>query len=177
MRITAAALLAMASCGGTSSEAAAPPPGPRFDVAIAVPRTAHLVWVPQASVRPWRGRELASTIRTCAGDGPAPWDVVRHEATCGALRLDGDRVIVPFAMPARGTELVIDRARLLVVPLESKRGVVRERPTIAVSIDAEHYEAEMRVDVGVRAFDCAGKADDRAAAQGLLDLCASLRTP
>ncbi len=174
LRIRAAVLLAMASCGGTRSDAAAPPPDPRFDLAIAVPRTTHLVWVPHASLRPWGRRDLASTIRSCRGDGPAPWNVARDEATCGALRLDGDRVIVPFVAPRSPVELMIDRAFVIVGPAS---GAAHDRPRIAVAIDSVHYDASLRVQVGGRAFDCLGRADDRDQAQAIVDLCSELRAP
>lgn len=84
----------MASCGGTTSDSAAPRPDV-FDLAIAVPADTPSLHVPNAWI------EGTGAARGCIPGG------AMGPATCASMHVDGDRLIVSFTLGARADDQVV----------------------------------------------------------------------
>ena len=214
MRIPAVILLAAAACGGKRSSAAASSSDPRLDLALAAPASSRDIRAPGLIVtRDARHaphgastieRELDGERWTCAYDGSTPERVSLGRASCNAMSVDDDRVVVPFAL--REGTIGIDRDEIHLEPAsasdptESREAIARENERLrrtdlrvvddrsapggyAAIVEAgdamfdHEFEIWVRLHLGARDVKCGSIVDTRDQAERGRDLCLALRAP
>ena len=138
VRIGAAALLTMASCGGTRSDTAGAPPDPRLDLAIAVPSETPSLHVPHARI------EGTGADRRCI-----PGAALGAE-TCATMRVDGDRLMVAFALDDRAWEREVSTAETTVMIWRADEDTPATAPRSEADIERLFPDAEVIYRVSIR---------------------------